>query len=572
MKSIKIKSIKFDSIGFRKLADLDIGISPRITVIAGHNGIGKSSILGLLANGSSDKKHVSYFDKSFRAEFNEIFHLDPEHDVKPVNQRGYLYIDYLLETETGIENFIKKSSVGANTKIDPATGETYIDRVRVIPRSEDAQRSRELNLSIDGKMPIPTIYLGMSRITPIGEIDHDNIEKKELRAIHDEDKLYIEDKFKEIIDFKKNLEKDCIVDHNFKGSKKRSKIPNTDHSTLAISLGQDSLSSIITALASFKKIKRELGGEYIGGLLVIDEIEAGLHPRAQIKLMNLLKSQANSLDLQIVLTSHSLTVIKYIFDLKDPLNISGLDSVVYLTDTRLPRLMKDPTYTKIKYDMLLVSNKERGTREGKVIKIYFEDDEAKYFFEKILEYKNLTNGEMAFGVDIQTISLKIGSEILVKLAPTDSYFKMAVLIADNDVASRSNNRKIINEHRNFCILPASKFIQENSPSKERNPESLIYSFIKKRFDNPRDFKEFWSDSDSYTTDYVLEHILTLSGSDRANRVKMKSWFNSSLSYFSEQKIIQKWCEENIEQVDAFIADLNQAIDEASRNIDMAKAI
>jgi hypothetical protein len=53
---------------------------------------------------------------------------------------------------------------------------------------------------------------------------------------------------------------------------------------------------------------------------------------------------------------------------------------------------------------------------------------------------------------------------------------------------------------------------------------------------------------------------------------MKSWFNSSLSYFSEQKIIQKWCEENIEQVDAFIADLNQAIDEASRNIDMAEAI
>jgi hypothetical protein len=31
--------------------------------------------------------------------------------------------------------------------------------------------------------------------------------------------------------------------------------------------------------------------------------------------------------------------------------------------------------------------------------------------------------------------------------------------------------------------------------------------------------EFWSDSDSYTTDYVLEHILTLSGSDRANRSK-----------------------------------------------------
>lgn len=339
---------------------------------------------------------------------------------------------------------------------------------------------------------------------------------------------------------------------------------------MAISLGQDSLSSIITALASFKKIKRELGEEYIGGLLVIDEIEAGLHPSAQVKLMNLLKSQANSLNLQIVLTSHSLTVIKYIFDLKDPMNQSDLDSVVYLTDTRMPRLMRDATYTKIKHDMLLVNNNERGSQERKVIKIYFEDDEAEYFFKKILEYKNSTNGEMAFGVEIRTISLKIGSEILVKLAPTDSYFKMAVLIADNDVASRSNNRKIISDHRNFCVLPASKFIKDNSPSKERNPESLIYSFIKNRFDHPKEFKEFWSDSDTYTTDYVLEHILTLSDSDRTNRVRMKSWFNSSLSYFNEQKIIQKWCDENITQVDAFIADLNQAIDEASRNIDMAK--
>ncbi|HGH3355270.1 TPA: AAA family ATPase, partial [Acinetobacter baumannii] len=183
-------------------------------------------------------------------------------------------------------------------------------------------------------------------------------------------------------------------------------------------------------MASFKKIKRELGDEYIGGLLVIDEIEAGLHPRAQIKLMDLLKSQAKNLKLQIVLTSHSLTVIKYIFDLKDPNNTSELDSVVYLADTRVPRLFKDPTYTKIKHDMLLVNNEERNYPKEKIIKIYFEDDEAKYFFEKILEHKNLTNGEMAFGANIETISLKVGSEILVKLAPTDNYFKMAVLIAD----------------------------------------------------------------------------------------------------------------------------------------------
>lgn len=571
MKSIKIHSIKFDEIGFRKLSDLYIPISPRITIVAGHNGIGKSSILGLLANGSSDKKHVSYFDKSFRAEFNEIFHLDPEHDVKPINERGYLYIDYLVETETGKENFTKKCSVGANTKIDQNSGETYIDRVRVIPRSDDPTRSRELGLSIDGKMPIPTIYLGMSRITPIGEIDHENIEKKELRAIHEDDKAYMEEKFKSVIDYVKNPEKDCIVDHNFKGSKKRSKIPNTDHSTLAISLGQDSLSAIITALASFNKIKRELKNQYIGGLLVIDEIEAGLHPRAQIKLMNLLKSEANSLNLQILLTSHSLTIIKYIFDLKNPRNNSELDSVVYLSDTRMPKLFKDPTYTKIKHDMLLVNDREKTQPQEKVIKIYFEDDEAEYFFKNILEYKNLTNGEMAFGVKIETISLKVGSEILVKLAPTDSYFKKAVLIADNDVASRQSNRKIIEQYKNFCVLPPSRFITQNSPSKDRNPESLIYNFIKRRFDDPKQYREFWSNSDGYSTDYVLDHILTQTGPERGDRVAMKSWFNSCRNYFNEQKIIHLWCVENDQQVNEFISELSIAVDDAAKNLDMAKA-
>lgn len=571
MKSIKIHSIKFDEIGFRKLSDLNIPISPRITIVAGHNGIGKSSILGLLANGSSDKKHVSYFDKSFRAEFNEIFHLDPNYDVKPPSERGYLFIDYMIATDDGKESFIKKCSVGANTKIDQNTGDSYIERVRVIPRSEDSLRSRELGISIDGKMPIPTLYLGMSRITPIGEIDHENIEKKELRAIHEDDKAYIEEKFKSVIDYVKNPDKDCIVDHNFKGSKKRSKIPNTEHSTLAISLGQDSLSAIITALASFSKIKRELKDKYIGGLLVIDEIEAGLHPRAQIKLMNLLKSEANSLNLQILLTSHSLTVIKYIFDLKNPRNNNELDSVVYLSDTRAPKLFKDPTYTKIKHDMLLVSDKEKALPKEKVIKIYFEDDEAEYFFKNILEYKNLTNGEMAFGVKIETISLKVGSEILVKLAPTDNYFKKAVLIADNDVASRQSNRRIIEQYKNFCVLPPSKFITQNSPSKDRNPESLIYDFIKRRFDNTKEYREFWSNSDAYSTDYVLDYILTQTGPERNDRVAMKSWFNSCKNYFDELKIIHLWCVENENQVNEFISELTLAVDEATKNLEMAKS-
>lgn len=571
MKSIKVNSIRFDETGFRKLADLEIPISPRITVIGGHNGIGKSSILGLIAN-SSATADISYFDKTFRSEFNEIFYLDIDKELKPVSERGYLYIDYFIEHKDGTsEKFIKRSSIGANSKTDPITGEKFYDRLRVIPRSVDEARSKELNLSVAGKMPIPTIYLGMSRITPIGEIDIHNFEKKEVRGFQVDDKKYFEEAFKSVIDFDKNKDRDYIIDHNVKASKKKSKLPNTDHSTLAISLGQDSLSSVITALTSFHKLRRELKEDYIGGLLIIDEAEAGLHPRAQIKLMELLVAEANNLNLQVLLTSHSLTIMRFIFDSQSPRSTKIMDSVVYLADTRVPQLYKDVTYTKIKYDMLLLDDLDRTNPViEKKIKVYFEDDEAKYFYEKIIEYKGLENSQMSFGVEIEPISLKVGSEILIKLVKSDDYFLKAVLIADNDVASKSTNKKVIDEHVNFCVLPPSNQIKDNSPAKTRTPEFLIYKFIEDRFKDPKSHREFWRQSDTYTTDYVKDHVLYLDEKQKLDRDEMKKWFNKSKKYFDERKILHLWCIENSKQVEKFISELTVGVDEATKNLDMAK--
>lgn len=52
---MKLKKVIFNDQGFRNLRNLTIDIAPRITVIAGHNGIGKSTILGLIANGTEYK-------------------------------------------------------------------------------------------------------------------------------------------------------------------------------------------------------------------------------------------------------------------------------------------------------------------------------------------------------------------------------------------------------------------------------------------------------------------------------------------------------------------------------------
>lgn len=74
---MKLKKISFDEKGFRKLKNIEIPIAPYITAIAGHNGIGKSTILGLIANCSGlSKGEKSFFGKVFQSNFQEAFHLD----------------------------------------------------------------------------------------------------------------------------------------------------------------------------------------------------------------------------------------------------------------------------------------------------------------------------------------------------------------------------------------------------------------------------------------------------------------------------------------------------------------
>src|SRR5699024_2964885 len=81
---------------------------------------------------------------------------------------------------------------------------------------------------------------------------------------------------------------------------------------MANSAGQDNLGQILLTTMSFEKLKAERGASYNGGLFLIDEIDSTLHPAAQNKLYIYLTRKAKELNLQIVFTTHSLSLLEFI--------------------------------------------------------------------------------------------------------------------------------------------------------------------------------------------------------------------------------------------------------------------
>lgn len=548
MKYIKLSNVCFDELGIRKLKNFSIPITERITLIAGHNAIGKSTILGIIANSSGIKTadYKSYFEKAYQSKFEELFFLD-DSEILPAGQRGHAVLTYNIELKNDEELDYcaihkKKCNISKNTTLSTI-------RPRLIPRSEDRAQSEEIGIGGgDGKIPLPTIYLGMSRMTPIGEFEDADISKKVLRNMDSHDKKFIHETFNKIIRIN-NTPTTEVIDHDFKGSKKRSKVPSMDFNTLSISLGQDSISAIVTALASFNKLKRDLKEAYLGGILVIDEIESGLHPKAQMNLINVLKKQGRDLKLQIMATTHSLTIIKSV--LKDQEDQGKFeepkDSVVYLQDTRMPKPMAFPTYEKIKNDMLLTVDE---VQELPSIKVYFEDKEACFFFEKIMSYLELKDDLIEFGRNLKLTSVSLGCDVLIKLNKADEYFKNVVIILDNDIVTKSTYLDYVQSQKNMLALPGDKSFTPSTQAYLRNPENIVYNYLNDKLLNYIDNLDFWENC-NYTSDYVEQNILMLAVNDMPNNEIMKKWFNMNTVHFDKMEIIEKWCSENDSSVQKF---------------------
>ena len=184
---------------FRQFHNVEIHLGQYITVLAGRNSTGKSTILGLLGNSSELKKTIceTYTQNRFRAEFCEI--------IKGSNQFD----------KTGNDKFriIAKENDREITCTFRTAWQRYDkddetpNRFRLIPKW-----TRIDGITTESKLDRPVLYLGLSRLFPIGEANTIGVKKPRMSFDSDEHEKWFVENYQQILSINLNYSRR----HDFK--------------------------------------------------------------------------------------------------------------------------------------------------------------------------------------------------------------------------------------------------------------------------------------------------------------------------------------------------------------------
>ncbi|MDI9694186.1 AAA family ATPase, partial [Acinetobacter baumannii] len=212
----------------------------------------------------------------------------------------------------------------------------------------------------------------------------------------------------------------------------------------AISAGEDNAGQIIQALFSFKKLKEEYP-DYHGGLLLIDEADAGLFPGAQYQLKEIFNRYAKDLNIQIVLTTHSPILIEEYHKLSqtDRKNFK----TIYLSN-KMNRIevFENFSWSDIFADISVRMKEISRQLTFPETNVYFEDGEALAYFNALIT-KQKTRKPLRI---MNGISMGCGNYLELIRQKVPEFAKLSLLILDGDVP-----QKDVAGHKNIIKLPGS---------------------------------------------------------------------------------------------------------------------
>ena len=470
-----IQSIKV--IQYRKLKDLDLNLTPNINAISGTNGTCKTSLLHIISN-------------AFQAVHSKCEWVnDPKclHAIKAVNDSMNPKVESLTRGDKQY-NDPAHGVKGALFNINYTNGEklefrrhnsTLTTRYAIKPKYPPGTTQ---------KLPYcPVIYLGLSRLVPYGEFRDDDTIKNINKQLPEQYQNEIAQLYKKFTNYsiqygaaqqmgnvKTRTEFDCNTD-------------GIDSNT--ISAGEDNLFILLTALVSLRYYYESITPKnLVESVMLIDEVDATLHPAFQVKLLNLFREYSQKYKIQIIFTTHSLSLLESMLDRKD--------NVIYMLDNiSNVILMEDPDIYKIK--MHLQSLTEDDIYKDRVIPVFSEDEEARFLIRMLFNYFMEIHPEEFRGVEryFHFVTAKISADNLEGIF-SDSKLQQialrAICILDGDHRSKIQN----------CIvaLPSRK---------SESPEVLICTYAEHLY---KIDSEFWVDRNviarGFGKPYYLNEIRT----------------------------------------------------------------
>lgn len=506
---------------FRLFNDVNIKLGKYLTAISGKNALGKTTLLALLGNSCEikvkDGKPI--LQNQFRTEFGEIFKASPKYDLSGSNKCTINFSNINFPNEI-------IDSRRCRTTWQKIKKESTTKRFRLIP---EAFNKENVKIS-SAKYHWPSLYLGLSRLFPIGESRSDGMIVKNVGLSENEKKFFLEN-YKQILNLNDNEEISIdYIDIDETDRKKGVGIETTCYDSITNSAGQDNIGQIILSVLSFIRLKEIKKGDYTGGLLLIDELDATLHPIAQIKLLKFLISSCKKYQIQVVFTTHSVTVLENLCkktDWNKQHTINDIEIAYITKDNGSLEILSNPSYAVIYNDL----NIPFICNNIKKINVYSEDEECRWFFKKLIE---------RYKIHVNIVNITLGCSELLRLNSADPiYFSNIIFVLDGDVSDEDISKKNSNKFNNIIKLPGMV-----------RPEQVIYEFM---LSLPHT-SDFWIGAREigFTKENIKEHGPLSKDYMGKDRDKYKKWFKDNLGILDCLEVYGYWKKENEKVYENFI--------------------
>ena len=251
--------------------------------------------------------------------------------------------------------------------------------------------------------------------------------------------------------------------------------------------------------------------------MLVDELDATLHPSFQYALLQLLIDYSRKFHIQIVFTTHSVFLLRQMF--KEKLN------VIYLYDgAGVVSKMDNPDIEKI--EMYLTNKSRADLFSEKKIPVFTEDEEARCLIRLLISHLSNT----AFGFNhlnshIHLIDGNLGGDVITSLFNDVQLRQSAIAsfaILDGDKSSNLSN--------NIIALPGNGL----------SPEWLVFDYaikIATEGDNP-----FWAEDCIQAEGFSISHFnqwikpdidtARTNADGKKKREKAKAIFNKNKLFFT----------------------------------------